>query len=414
MIEQEHSEIPGSRGRVNVAFGRGDDRPFHQDMPLTGERIGVLHAGFGRQLAQVTADVRQVQDTGVADRTVPGGHLEQRGNEGTTFEIRLCEPFAEDLEDGQQALSWSVAPPLRFRPHPAMRPESLATLEEGKDEVVLRRKVAVQRHLRDARFTDHCVHPDSAGALAAEQVIRRTHHPLAATFGIRRVDDDNAATLGIRRVVNDDNSLVSGFLGFRKHNYQPWSGQLTECTRPQACGRPAGGGTRVTADQTSRQVIKVRSAVAADLPAVHRLVRAAYAEFEPWLTPSNWVRMTGNIAKVVEPGAAGRLRVGRLGHQLAGTVTYLPPGPKDYPHVPPEWAVIRVLAVDPALRGRGVARALTEDCLAMARADHAPAVGLHTAEMMVAARALYEGAGFARHREFTHLDLRFCIYMLQI
>jgi ribosomal protein S18 acetylase RimI-like enzyme len=170
----------------------------------------------------------------------------------------------------------------------------------------------------------------------------------------------------------------------------------------------------MTTDQTSRQVIEVRSAVAADLPAVHRLVSAAYAEFEPWLTPANWVRMTGNIAKVVEPGAPGRLRIARLGDQLAGTVTYLPPGPKDYRRVPPEWAVIRVLAVDPALRGRGVARALTEDCLAMARADHAPAVGLHTAEMMVAARALYEGAGFVRHRDFTHLDLRFCIYMLQI
>lgn len=169
----------------------------------------------------------------------------------------------------------------------------------------------------------------------------------------------------------------------------------------------------MTADQTSRQVIEIRSAVAADLPAVHRLVSAAYAEFEPWLTPANWARMTGNIAKVVEPGAAGRLRVGQLGDQLAGTVTYLPPGPKDYQRVPPEWAVIRVLAVDPALRGRGVARALTEDCLAMARADHAPAVGLHTAEMMVAARALYEGAGFMRHREFVHLDLRFSIYMLQ-
>ncbi|HEU0127057.1 MAG TPA: GNAT family N-acetyltransferase [Pseudonocardiaceae bacterium] len=170
----------------------------------------------------------------------------------------------------------------------------------------------------------------------------------------------------------------------------------------------------MTADQTSRQIIEVRSAVAADLPAVHRLVSAAYAEFEPWLTPANWVRMTGNIAKVVEPGAPGRLRVGQLGDQLAGTVTYLPPGPKDYQRVPPEWAVIRVLAVDPALRGRGVARALTEDCLAMARADQAPAVGLHTAEMMVAARALYESSGFTRHREFTHLDLRFCIYMLQL
>ena len=167
-------------------------------------------------------------------------------------------------------------------------------------------------------------------------------------------------------------------------------------------------------DQRSRQVIEIRSAVAEDLPAVHRIVSAAYAEFEPRLTAANWARMTVNIAKVIEPGAPGLLRVAQLGDQLAGTVTYLPPGPKDYRRVPPEWAVIRVLGVDPALRGRGVARALTEDCLALARADHTPAVGLHTAEMMTAARALYEGAGFVRHQAFTHLGLHFCIYLRQI
>jgi ribosomal protein S18 acetylase RimI-like enzyme len=170
----------------------------------------------------------------------------------------------------------------------------------------------------------------------------------------------------------------------------------------------------VTTGQRSRQVIEVRSAVAADLPAVHRIVSTAYAEFEPWLTPANWARMMSNISKVVEPGAPGRLRVALLSDQLAGTVTYLPPGPKDYRWVPPDWAVIRVLAVDPALRDRGVARALTEDCLALARADHAPAVGLHTAEMMVAARALYEGTGFLRQREFMYLNLPFCIYMRQV
>ncbi|MGH3767022.1 MAG: GNAT family N-acetyltransferase [Pseudonocardiaceae bacterium] len=174
------------------------------------------------------------------------------------------------------------------------------------------------------------------------------------------------------------------------------------------------------AESMSPQVVEVRPAVAEDLPAVHRIVTAAYAEFEPWLTPANWTRMTSNIARVIEPDAPesscrlGRrslLRVAQLGDQLAGTVTYLPPGPKDYQRVPPEWAVIRVLGVDPALRGRGVARALTEDCLALARADHAPAVGLHTAEMMVAARALYEHAGFVHQHDFTHLDLRFSIYM---
>ncbi|HET9256696.1 MAG TPA: GNAT family N-acetyltransferase [Pseudonocardiaceae bacterium] len=164
-------------------------------------------------------------------------------------------------------------------------------------------------------------------------------------------------------------------------------------------------------DATPPQLIEVRPAREDDLDSVGRIVTAAYAEFEPWLTPANWARMMGNIAKVIEPGAPGLLRVACLGGQLAGTVTYLPPGPKDYQRVPQEWAVIRVLGVGPAWRGRGVARALTEDCLALAKADHAPAVGLHTAEMMVAARTLYERAGFVHQHDFTHLDLRFSIFM---
>ena len=168
---------------------------------------------------------------------------------------------------------------------------------------------------------------------------------------------------------------------------------------------------RVLTDKTTPAVIEVRPAAAQDLPVVRRIVTAAYAEFEPWLTPANWELMTSNIAEVIKPGAPGMLRVAEINGQLAGTVTYLPPGPKDYRRVPAEWAVIRVLGVDPALRGRGVARALTADCLALAKADHAPAVGLHTAEMMVAARALYEQAGFVHQHDFTHLDLRFSIYM---
>jgi GNAT superfamily N-acetyltransferase len=167
----------------------------------------------------------------------------------------------------------------------------------------------------------------------------------------------------------------------------------------------------VITDAMPPRLVEVRPALPGDLSTVRRIVIAAYAEFEPWLTPANWARMTSNIAKVIDPGAPGLLRVARLGDQLVGTVTYLPPGPKDYQRVPSEWAVIRVLGVDPAWRGRGVARALTEDCLALARADHAPAVGLHTAEMMVAARTLYEHAGFVHQHDFTHLDLRFRIYM---
>ena len=60
------------------------------------------------------------------------------------------------------------------------------------------------------------------------------------------------------------------------------------------------------------------------------------------------------------------------------------------------------------------ARALTDECLARARADRAPVIGLHTAEMMTAARTLYEAAGFVHHEDFTHLDIGFSIFTLRM
>lgn len=160
--------------------------------------------------------------------------------------------------------------------------------------------------------------------------------------------------------------------------------------------------------------IEVREAVPADRAGVRALVRDAYQEFEPRIAPAHWRRMSTNLAAVVDAATPARLLVAEVAGRPAGTVTYLAPDHPAYTHVPQEWAVIRALAVAPAARGRGIARALTAECLRRARDDAAPAVGLHTAEMMTAARALYEGVGFAVHGEFPHLGVRFLVYRLPL
>lgn len=83
--------------------------------------------------------------------------------------------------------------------------------------------------------------------------------------------------------------------------------------------------------------------------------------------------------------------------ELLGGVTYVS-GPDDpYSEELREGeAGIRMLAVDPACRGRGVGRALTEWCLARARADGRRRMVLHTGVWMPAAVRLYERMGFAR------------------
>lgn len=162
--------------------------------------------------------------------------------------------------------------------------------------------------------------------------------------------------------------------------------------------------------------IRVRAAGPADRSAVRALVRAGYAEFRAAVGPVHHATMATNLDRVVLTASPHRLLVAGLGPTgpVAGTVTYLAPDHPDYDHVAQDWAVIRALAVHPGARGRGLARALTDTCLARARADGAATVGLHTAELMTAARTLYEGLGFTVARSFGHLGVRFLVYRLDL
>jgi ribosomal protein S18 acetylase RimI-like enzyme len=66
-------------------------------------------------------------------------------------------------------------------------------------------------------------------------------------------------------------------------------------------------------------------------------------------------------------------------------------------------AEVRLLAVDPAARGRGAGEALMRDCLVRARAHGFTRMALSTQPTMRAAHRLYERLGFTRalERDYT-------------
>jgi len=82
--------------------------------------------------------------------------------------------------------------------------------------------------------------------------------------------------------------------------------------------------------------------------------------------------------------------------RILGAVTFVPgPGPfheGDFGDA----ASLRMLAVAPAARGRGVGQALVEACIDRARGSGRDALGLHTRPFMTAAQRMYERLGFAR------------------
>lgn len=80
-----------------------------------------------------------------------------------------------------------------------------------------------------------------------------------------------------------------------------------------------------------------------------------------------------------------------------GCLTLVLPGPNVLSeHREPEAASIRMLAVAPAARGRGVGEALTRDAIDRARAAGATAMVLHSAMNMADAHRLYGRLGFVR------------------
>jgi GNAT superfamily N-acetyltransferase len=83
---------------------------------------------------------------------------------------------------------------------------------------------------------------------------------------------------------------------------------------------------------------------------------------------------------------------------VVGTATLVPPdAPQEWRETtPPGGATLRMLAVAPAARGRGVGTALTLDCIDRCRSRTWPMLCLLSSEHMQTAQRIYTRLGFVR------------------
>jgi len=159
----------------------------------------------------------------------------------------------------------------------------------------------------------------------------------------------------------------------------------------------------------------VRDALAQEINDVASLTVEAYREYSHALTSGNWEIMRTSLSNVAQVAKQGRSIIAQCDHELVGSVVYHPPGASDSRLFQPEWASLRMLAVSPQHRGQGIGRQLTLECVRRAKQDKAEVVGLHTSELMVAARRMYERLGFKQEIELPdHLGIKYWRYVLKL
>ena len=149
------------------------------------------------------------------------------------------------------------------------------------------------------------------------------------------------------------------------------------------------------------QPLTIREARPDELQAVYELTRRAYAEYATTMDSTSWEALSGAIDAGLSSDQEMQRIVALDGDTIVGSALLLAPTEDAYKGfgvriTAPE---VRLVAVEPSARGRGIARALMNECLRRARASGATEIGLHTSASMKAAILMYEGMGFQRAPE---------------
>src|SRR4051812_28264640 len=143
--------------------------------------------------------------------------------------------------------------------------------------------------------------------------------------------------------------------------------------------------------------IELRSAKEADVEAMQDLTIGAYSEYATMLPAYTWEMYREDMMTTIEQEITNSI-VAEQDGEIVGSVVLIPAGTSfsdaSGESVTLEWPEIRLLAVPPDRRGKGIGRRLTEECVRRARESGAEAITLHTGDIMNIAMQMYERMGF--------------------
>lgn len=143
--------------------------------------------------------------------------------------------------------------------------------------------------------------------------------------------------------------------------------------------------------------VSLRACEPADAAAVNAVAVRAFEQYAQHYT--DWPAFSKNLAHTAALASQAELIVAESLGQILGAVAYIGPSKPKNAFFDQQWAIMRMLVVDPAARGQGVGRMLAEYCIDRAVQDKAEVFALHTTPIMQVALGMYERMGFFFVRE---------------
>ncbi|WP_010284474.1 GNAT family N-acetyltransferase [Bacillus timonensis] len=124
----------------------------------------------------------------------------------------------------------------------------------------------------------------------------------------------------------------------------------------------------------------------------------AYLEHSRVIPTDHWRALKKAISSEADCQTGVDLIVCELDEKIVASVVLFPAKTDAYEGQLDEldYPEIRMLAVDPGVRGKGVASALITECINRSKAKNHRYIGLHTGEFMEQAIKLYTKHGFER------------------
>lgn len=140
--------------------------------------------------------------------------------------------------------------------------------------------------------------------------------------------------------------------------------------------------------------IRLRDYESGDAKDLNRIAVSAFDQFRDHY--DDWPAMRAGLSKTSALSVSGEVIIAELQHKPAGAVAYFGPNSQKAAFFDQRWPIIRMLVVDPACRGKGIGRALSDECIARAKRDGSPIIALHTSPIMSVALPMYLKMGFAK------------------